>query len=151
MLLKIIAEELFKGNIYFKYSKYGKISCCKMRYSTALPSVTQHFPWRWVFIKFLFLNFLPSDKWKVIPIVFLKWPDVMKCVFGKDHADRAQKLAWSHQESNQKGQRRQWLHTALHGTSRTPRARLWMCQEKWTGWRPQQEEPADIRYCARDG
>lgn len=28
----------------------------------------------------------------------------MKRVFGKDHADRARKLAWSHQESNQKGQ-----------------------------------------------
>jgi len=28
----------------------------------------------------------------------------MTHVFGKDHADRAQKLAWSHQESNQKGQ-----------------------------------------------
>lgn len=28
----------------------------------------------------------------------------MTHVFGKDHADRAQKLAWSHPESNQKGQ-----------------------------------------------
>lgn len=74
----------------------------------------------------------------------------MKHVFRKDYADRAQKWAWSHQESNQKGQTGTVTERARNKHD-SPRARLRMYPEVWTRVEAPTKRPADIRYCVRDG